>query len=112
MRILKATLLFLFLGMFVHARAHSYTLTLQKKAVAEKKMQDLKLLKFFTDIPDHNNTFKRKLKPRGLQVGILVIFVLAADLNYIYTDFTPDLITNSHASFLYCVPSKRGPPLI
>jgi hypothetical protein len=109
---LKPILLFLFLGGFINARSHNHTLTFEDKLATAKKIQEAKTFKKFTDTSEDDETsFKRKRKPRGVEVGIPVINVLTFDLDYTHNDLTPAIITNSDASFLYCVPSKRGPPL-
>lgn len=112
MGVLKQIFFLFFLCSFINARTNNYVVALQNKVADTKKAHQLTTLKIFAGNSENNDhTYKRKRKPRGVEVSILVISVLTFDLACLFTEFISDPITNPNASFLYCVSSKRGPPL-
>jgi len=113
MRLIKLLVFWAFIlsvSLYGKAQLLSHKAEIAQKVSAKEKIF-LKITKGFSEGKQNKSPIlKRKIKSRGVEVGVPQISSLSFQQVCSYNDFLPSPVQNTNSSFLYCVDRKRGPP--
>jgi len=112
MRTLKFGVIFIFLAIFIHGKAHTSFQNHHQKKFTKKNDYPKFLKKLSDNKSNERQKRKRKYRTKGVEVAVIQIANLSFKQTSVYKDFDLARVENTYSSFLHCVEQKRGPPSV